>query len=310
VVTASNGVMPVSFYFGISVDICIFITSVQTGTNASLQTLAAMRQDHSKRMNTTKPDGDKIINTDVTGSGKKYVLFALLKFGQEQHLRDLLNRGVLYFSSKQTIRGSKKENSDDFRFDSLEGATVYESHGSGVHILMNSQTGEKIKVPALKVVFHGKPEIVYGNIISFYGITEKNFVDNKLIPVDNRMKSFGSHFLLIYDIPRFMKRLTTAMDKIRLNHSKGEVEYFDEDNHKGELHYYHKRSSLSYQNEYRIHLDRQSTSPYLLKVGNLREFAVICHSDTLEHLDIKLNSDNNSLDIRYLKPLLGRPHSS
>jgi hypothetical protein len=255
-------------------------------------------------MNTNEIDVDKTIRTDITGSGEKYTLFALLKFGQEQHLRDLLNRGSLYFSSKQSLRGSKKENSDDFRYDSLEGATLYESHGFGVTLnIKNPETGEDMSFPARRLVFTAKPVTVYGNIISFYGITDKSFVDNKMIPVDPKMKEFGSHFILIYDYQHFMKRVSAATNRLRLDHSLGKVEYFDEDNHKGELHYYHKRSSLSYQKEYRIHLDRQSTSPYLLKIGNLSEFAVICHSDTLEYLDVKLNSDDNSLDIKYLKPV-------
>lgn len=262
-------------------------------------------------MNKTKTDVNKTIRTDVSGSGEKYILYALIKFGQEQHLRDLLNTGSLYFSSKQSLRGSKKEDSDDFRYDSLEGANLYESHRFGVTINMkNPSTGEDMNIPARRLVFSGKPEIVYGNIVSFYGITDKSFVNNKMTPVDPRMKDFGSHFLLIYDYQHFMKRISAAFDRLKLNHSLGKVEYFDEENHKGELHYFHKRSSLNYQNEYRIHIDRESTSPYLLKIGNLREFAVICHSDTLEYLDINLNPDNNSLNIKYLRPVCRRTHSS
>lgn len=254
---------------------------------------------------------DKTIRTDVTGSGEKYTLFALLKFGQEKHLKSLLNSGSLYFSSKQSLRGSKKENSDDFRYDSLEGATLYESHRFGVTMhIKNPTTGEDMNIPARRLVFTANPTTVYGNIVSFYGITDKSFVDNKMVPVDPKMKDFGSHFILIYDYEHFMRRISIALDKRKLNHSLGKVEYFDEENHKGELHYYHKRSSLSYQNEYRIHIDRQSTSPYLIKIGNLREFATICHSDTLEYLDITRNPDNNSLNIRYLKPVRRQPHSS
>lgn len=262
-------------------------------------------------MTENKTDLHKTIRTDITGSGEKYTLYALIKFGQEQFLRDLLNTGSLYFSSKQRLRGSKKENSDNFRYDSLEGATLYESHRFGVIINMkNPTTGEDMNIPARRLVFSANPEIVHGNIVSFFGITDKSFVNNKMIPVDPKMKDFGSHFILIYDFQHFMRRIDAAFNRVKLNHSLGKVEYFDEENHVGELHYYHKRSSLSYQNEYRIHIDRESTSPYLLKIGNLREFAVICHSDTLEHLDINLNADDNSLNIKYLKPIRRRKHSS
>lgn len=254
---------------------------------------------------------DKTIRTDITGSGEKYTLYALIKFGQEQHLRDLLNRGSLYFSSKESLRGSKKENSDDFRYDSLEGATLYESHSFGVTMNMkNPNTGEEMNIPARRLLFTAKPETVYGNIVSFYGITDKSFVNNKMITIDQKMKEFGSHFILIYDFQHFMKRINATLDRVKLNHKLGKVEYFDEENYKGELHPYHKRSSLSYQNEYRIHIDRESTSPYLLKIGNLSEFAMVCHSDTLEYLDINLNPDNNSLNIKYLKPLHRRMHCS
>lgn len=54
---------------------------------------------------------DKTIHTDYIGNGGKYTLFSLLKFGKEEHLYDLLNKGLLYFSSKEKIRNGKKENS-------------------------------------------------------------------------------------------------------------------------------------------------------------------------------------------------------
>lgn len=262
-------------------------------------------------MKTNETDLNKTIRTDITGSGEKHTLFALIKFGQEQFLRDLLNTGSLYFSSKQKLRGSKKENSDNFRYDSLEGATLYESHRFGIVLnVKNSTTKEDMNIPARRLVFSANPKIVYANIVSFYGITDKSFVDNKMIPVDSKMKDFGSHFILIYDFQHFMRRIDTAFNRVKLNHSFGKVEYFDEENHIGELHYYHKRSGLSYQNEYRIHIDRESTSPYLLKIENLREFAVICHSDTLEHLDLTLNPDDNSLNIKYLRPSRRQRYSS
>lgn len=245
----------------------------------------------------------KTVKTDVTGSGEQYTMFALLKFGQERNLRDFLNRGILYFSSKQSLRGNIMEHSDNFRYDSLEGATLYESHDLGViHLIKNPETGEEVKIPTRQVTFSGKPTTVYGNIISFYAITDKSFINNELIPINPKMKEFGSHFILIYNYQRFMNRVAAALDRIQLKHSLGKVEYFDEKNHKGELHYYHKRSGLSYQNEFRIHLNRQSTTPFKLKIGNLKEFAVICNSDTLDYLKIKLDIENQTFNINYLKP--------
>jgi hypothetical protein len=243
----------------------------------------------------------KKIQTNVTHSGEEYKVFALLKFGQEQHLRDLLNKGILYFSSKQDIRGNINENRDDHRYDSLEGATMFESHGNDSQIFITSNMGVKMNIPALKVQFDAKPQNLYGNIASFYAITDSSFINGDLIPIDLRMKSFGDHFILITDFTHLIKRLTGVLDKIELNHSLGKIEYFDENNHKGDLHYYHKRSSLSYQNEFRIHLDRQSSTPFKLRLGNLSEFAVICHCDTLEHLNIKLDIEGNACNIQYLK---------
>ena len=244
----------------------------------------------------------KIIKTDITNSGDKYTVYVLLKFGQEKYLRDFLNRGILYFSSKQSLRGNINEHSDNYRYDSLEGATLYESHGPGIRTFTISETGEEINIPTRRIIFQGQPLTILGNIISFYGITDKEFTNNELIQIDPKMKEFGSHFILIYDFEHFMRRISAALDKLKLKHSFGKVEYFDEENHKGELHYYHKRSSLGYQKEFRIHLERHSTRPFKLKVGNLKEFAVICHSDTLEYLKIKLDRENQKFNINYLKP--------
>ena len=248
----------------------------------------------------------KRIRNDVTGSGDKYTVYALLKFGKENQLRELINKGHLYFSSKQHLRGNLNENFDDFRYDSLEGASMYESHNSGADITMHLPTGD-LSTRALKVVFTGKPVNLPGNISSFYGITDKNLIGDKLNPIDQKMKEFGNHFILIYNYERFIRRVCIALDKLELHHSLGIVEYFDEYNHKGDLHYFHKKSSLSYQNEYRIDLDRQSTKPFTLKIGNLREFATICHSDTLEYLSFCVNADNNTLNVHFLNPTKPRP---
>jgi hypothetical protein len=247
---------------------------------------------------------DKTIDTDYTGDGEKYTLFSLLKFGEEEHLYDLLNKGLLYFSSKEKIRNGKKENSDDFRYDELEGATHYEAHNKAVEIVTKNLAGEELRIPAERLVVAEKPEVVFGNITSFYGITENNFEDGKLIPVDPEMKRFANHFILIYDYPKFFNRLETALDKVGLNHYLGKVVYFNEADYKGGLHFFHKRSSLSYQNEFRYHLDRESIDDFPLEIGSLNDIAVVCHADTLEYLEMNLSTDGKSVfGIRYLKPI-------
>jgi hypothetical protein len=247
---------------------------------------------------------NKTVHNNITGSGENAMLFSLLKFGREEHLSDLLNKGLLYFSSKEEIRKGKKENSDDFRYDELEGATHYESHNKDVEIVTRDLAGEELRIPAERLVVAEKPKIVFGNIISFYGITEKNFEDGKLIPIDEQMKKFGNHFILIYDFPKFFNRLETAMDKIGLTHFLGKVEYFNEADYKGELHFFHKRSSLSYQKEFRFHLDREGIDDFPLEIGSLKDIAAVCHADTLEYLNMNLSHDGKSVfGIRYLKPL-------
>ena len=50
----------------------------------------------------------KFVKENVTNSDQKTILYALLRFGDEEHLMDLLKNGTLYLSSIQDIRKEEK----------------------------------------------------------------------------------------------------------------------------------------------------------------------------------------------------------
>lgn len=249
----------------------------------------------------------KKITTYSEENDKTYIPIALLKFGKLHHLQDLLNNGILYVSSIQEIRKLKEGESDkdNFRNDPAEGATSHLNTGPAKAQFQNlkSPSGEPLSIDLVNVSFYNKPEFVLGNICSFYGITNENFINNELIAIDPAMKYFGSHFLFIKNFDEFIRRIDVAIEKsIKSTWYYGYVNYFNEDTYSGKLNLFKKRSRYSFQKEFRLYFATKNKTYIKIKLGNISDIATIISSDVLEHLSMTLNLEDKCCDVKFLVP--------
>lgn len=250
----------------------------------------------------------KKITTYKEDDDKTYIPVALLKFGKLKHLQDLLNNGTLYVSSIQEIRKLKEGESDrdNFRNDPAEGAIDHYNTGPAKAQFQNLKTpsGEPLSVDLINVSFYNKPEFVLGNICSFYGITNESFINNELIPIDAKMKYFGSHFLFIKNFDEFIRRIDVAIEKsTKTTWYYGYVNYFNEDTYSGKLNLFKKRSRYAFQKEFRLYFETKNKTYIKINLGNLEDIAVIITSDVLEHLNMTLNLEAKSCDVKWLTPI-------
>ncbi len=231
-----------------------------------------------------------------------FIPILTLKFGQLKHLQDLLRFGNLFVSSIENLRKDPNNLADDYRTDHAEGASKYVSRGPGTAKLISvkNKDNEPITLPFLNFSYFEKAEYILGNICSFYGITDKCFKDNELIPIDPKMKQFGSHFLIIKNFDEFIRRIDIAIERTtRTSWYYGYVEYFNEDNFDGNLHLFHKRSRFSYQKEFRIYFDTVLKTPMTINIGSIEDIAMILPSNITEHFQATLNLSELNCNLRW-----------
>lgn len=198
----------------------------------------------------------------------KQTIYALLKFGEKQHLQGFRSDGLLYM--KPLAEFAKLE-SDMARGDCFEGTTS---------IIQPKHVGELIfdtgKVGLGK--FIGKPSDLAGpiriglhktascNVYCMFAVTRP--VDGELVSSKNL--EFGDSFVLVLNPTEFLGRVVRASKEAGVSYFESRlVEYYDAEEYSGETGRFRKRTMFAYQNEFRIVVEPGSDSPRKLIVGGL-----------------------------------------
>lgn len=200
-------------------------------------------------------------------SKKKHII-SFLKFGSEKFMTDLIDNGTIYMNSIETFR---KTEDDLLRGDSYE----------GIKQIWNLPGGQ-FEIPALQhkgnyINMHIKDsyEYVYGNIYSLYAISSYGFRKPEDFFIDKRMKAFGSHFVMIKDLPEFFNRIKTRLSLFGYPYHDGFVEYYDKNIINGRITVFQKPNEFEYQKEFRFYIDKPAVTAVSFNIGNLRDIAEI-----------------------------------
>jgi hypothetical protein len=229
----------------------------------------------------------------LKNEGQSHTPVLLLKFGEEAHLKELLKNGVLYFSSIEELRKIEKDDREEanYRNDALEGAHACRTIGAGTASTALPD-GTPVSFQFLDMFYYEYPEEIFGNICSFYSITTNDFSGNELLPVDERMISFGSHFIFIKNVEEFIRRVAGALEQLKIKWKCRGVEYFNEKQFDGEIGLFKKRSGYAFQKEFRILLFSENKSSFKLNIGNMEDIALTAPSHTIGAL--KNNNDGKT----------------
>lgn len=201
-----------------------------------------------------------------------------LKFGHNDHIIDLFENGTVHINPIQYFREIEE---DGFRGDSYEGVkSIANSLPGHFEIAGNKIDYLSIHLP----LSHDK---VYGNIYSLYCVSSYGFETPSDFFVDERVKSFGSHFLLIKQPGEFLKRIEYKLNQLKLNHRFGFVEYYNRFEVNGPIHLFQKQDKYEYQKEFRIYVNRKETLPLALSIGNLSDIAEIHSSDIVSTIELR-----------------------
>lgn len=224
----------------------------------------------------------------------------LVKYGKHDRLTSLLETGKLYLSPIEALRSGGNKKKDNHQIDHLEGAERFFFKNDVDLTMTPNPNGPPLKIKAVNLTYTVKNSLVSGNVVSFYAISEKSFLDGKFSPIDPKMTDFGSHALVITNVAEFMNRVkqVTIQEAWSSLHADS-VEYFDETDFADNLNLFQKRSSYEYQKEYRIFIQSNQFTPVEIDLGPLKDIAFIVPAEATLTLDLELDSIEKSVKYKF-----------
>lgn len=207
---------------------------------------------------------------------KSHIINMFLKFGSEENVTDLFDNGTIYLNTLQYFRTIEDA---ELRGDNYEGISQIKNYPPGdFEISAINFKGKYISLH-LKNAF----EEVRGNIYSLYCISSFAIPNPSNFSIDERVKGFGSHCLMVIDNQEFLERIQKALQKRNLIYRHGFVSYYDRYVINGKITLFQKPLEFDYQNEFRIYVESNATEPVVLKIGNLKNIAqIVPTSDILK----------------------------
>ena len=193
----------------------------------------------------------------------------LLKLGQKEHL-EKLRAGLLYMNSLVYFTALE---SDAARSDPYEGTDS---------IIQQCDVGELVfdtQMPGINPLrFDGPPDGLVNVRISLNKTAACNifcmFAINEPIVGSIFTKTYewpGDHFVLFTNTAEFLNRVIVGAKRQGLAAEGRMVKYYDETKYSGQVGRFLKRSTYSYQREYRIAVEPGIQEPFQFEIGDLSD---------------------------------------
>lgn len=193
-------------------------------------------------------------------------ILMFLKFGKEKDLKDLIENGTIYMNSLQLFRTIADEG---LRGDSYE----------GVIEIINTPPGD-FEIPSLG--YKGKHqgmhlkkahEEILGNIYCLYCISSHGWDKPEDFCMDQKIKGFGSHCVIIKDNVKFFDLVTQKLDSLKIKYHHGFIDYYDKYQINRKVSLFEKPLEFEFQKEFRFYVERESTEPFKFSIGNIEDIA-------------------------------------
>lgn len=210
----------------------------------------------------------------------KHTIKLFLKLGSEENILDLFENGTIYMN---TIEYFRKVEDEELRGDKYE----------GVSRIMNSLPGT-FKIPGIDREFkYIKAHVrethneVIGNIYSLYAMSSKGFPNPLDFEFDKRNLRFGTHCLMIKDLPYFFKKIEKELKNNNYKFHHNFVDYYDKDEINRKITLFEKPLEFGYQKEFRFYIEDYGMKPIKIQIGSLKKYAEIFKIEDLLELKIE-----------------------
>jgi hypothetical protein len=208
------------------------------------------------------------------------IIMVFIKFGSEVNMLDLIDNGTVCMNSLQNFRQIE----DNYlRGDSYE----------GIFKLWNLPAGS-FEIPTINYKGHyehfhlaKRYKTTFGNLYSLYSVSSNWIEDPEEFQIDARVIEFGSHAVVIKDLPEFFRRMESKLKVTGHEFHHSFVEYYDKNAFNGEATVFQKPIEFAYQREFRFFLQREAITPISLSIGSMRDIAEIFPSEALLTLSLE-----------------------
>lgn len=197
-----------------------------------------------------------------------------IKFGQEEHMRDLFYNGTIYMNPIQYFRELED---NELRGDIYEGISRIKNYPAGQFEIPSLN----YKGNYLKLQIRQSYKTVLGNICSFYCVSSHGWDDPTTFSIDEKNKRFGSHCVVIKDNVKFMALIKQKLKEQKIRYKHGFVDYYDKDRVDREIHLFEKPLEFEYQKEFRFYVERISADPFKFSIGSLEPIAELHRSNDI-----------------------------
>ncbi len=198
----------------------------------------------------------------------------LLKFGQEENIKDLFYNGTIYMSPIQQFR---KIEDGELRGDKYEGVSRINNYLPG-----------QLEIPSIGYkgnyhTFHmlESYENVLGNIYSLYCVSSHGWKNPLDFKIDEKIKRFGSHCLVIKDNQKFLSLIEAKLQELNVKFRHGFIEYYDKNTVNKKINLFEKPMNFEYQKEFRFYVKRDSIEPFVFNIGSLANIAELYPSELI-----------------------------
>ena len=211
-------------------------------------------------------------------------ILLLLKFGAEEYLNQLRKAGKIHV---RLLTDFKKSDSNKEKFDLFEGAVnnIYISEG-----ILQLKAEEEDQWKDLKIVDSHFNNFINTDLIhsySLYAITDDLLSKSDVFRIDERMKAFGTHFVVIKNTGIFISAIEQFLQSNGFKYKMGLIEYRDFKISSETISLFNKTDLLRHQNEFRILIKAKGNNPLEFYIGNIEGDCEIYPTSGLEKFMVR-----------------------
>ena len=213
----------------------------------------------------------------------EHTIKLFLKLDSKENILDLFDNGTIYMN---TIEYFRKVEDEELRGDKYE----------GVSKVINSLPGT-FKIPGIdrefnyiKVHLKESYKEVLGNIYSLYAISSKGFPNPLDFKFDERNLRFGTHGVMIKDLPLFFNKIENELKKNNLKFNHGFVDYYDKEEVSREITLFEKPLEFEHQKEFRFYVENDKIKPIKIQIGRMKDYAEILKIEDILELKLEVKS--------------------
>jgi hypothetical protein len=201
-------------------------------------------------------------------------IYLFLKFGSQKDILDLYENGTVYMNPIQYFR---KFEDGELRGDKYEGISKIRNYLPGQFEIPSIEH----TVNYLGIHLTESYEEVLGNIYSLFCVSSKGWSSPIDFSIDQRIKKFGTHCLMIKDNRAFLSLMEQHLSKLNIKFRHGFVDYYDKEKANKDISLFEKPFEFEYQKEFRFYVERKSTEPFSFSIGSLQNISELFLADTI-----------------------------